>query len=432
MLLCCAAGTGHADSDDAAATYGGKPVRYWLDQFAQHYQQDNRASQDVCENVAHALGQIGPPAREAVPLLARALENSVASTRSDGLERYVDALGRMGPLAEPAVPAILEWMKIPPGDSNYVPLRNFRRLGAKALGRIGSGAEQAAGPVLRAALKNEDLLYRVEAAVALWKICKDASAIPTLVAILAEKPTDGPYQAAMALLEIGPEAKSAAPALVTALHHPQPDVRRAAARALVGLGADVLQPLAQTVADPNHESPEPAVYALGEILGRQRDEVFYSPQLRQPDFDGTVLPTLQVAVPPLVGLLGDRREEVRENAVRALSQMGLLAGPFLLKVLGGQNVVARDSALDALVRVEHFLPPQSPPGAGVVWAQQRMLPQLMTLMTHTSPQIRAAAYRAFAEFVFDPQGRTAVPLLRDGLKDPDVAVRRFAAKALGR
>jgi HEAT repeat protein len=69
----------------------------------------------------------------------------------------------------PAIPAILAEMDLPPDHINYAPLAGFRRDAARSLGRMGPAA-QAAVPVLGRALKNEDPVYRVEAALALWRI----------------------------------------------------------------------------------------------------------------------------------------------------------------------------------------------------------------------------------------------------------------------
>jgi HEAT repeat protein len=51
-------------------------------------------------------------------------------------------------------------------------------------------------------------------------------------------------------------------------------------------------------------------------------------------------------------------------------------------------------------------------------------------MKHADPQVRRAAYRAFAKFSLGAEGKTAVPLLRGALRDQDLAIRRFAFEAL--
>jgi hypothetical protein len=56
----------------------------------------------------------------------------------------------------------------------------------------------------------------------------------------------------------------------------------------------------------------------------------------------------------------------------------------------------------------------------------------MELMQRPEGRIRAAAFRAFAEFSFGDEGRVAIPLLREAYKDQNAVVRRSAARALNR
>ena len=61
--------------------------------------------------------------------------------------------------------------------------------GPRQLGRFGPEAA-AAVPMLEKALQNEDSLYRVQAALALWKILQHPQAIPTLRAALKRNESD--------------------------------------------------------------------------------------------------------------------------------------------------------------------------------------------------------------------------------------------------
>ena len=192
----------------------------------------------------------------------------------------------------------------------------------------------------------------------------------------------------------------------------------------------MLAPIAATLAQPQNPVPEPAVYALGMLLARLREEAFYNPQLDRAQFAAAAEPALRQAAPALVALLAHPREEVRQDAVRALAGMGLPAAPFLLRTLGGDNELPRTAAAEALVRMESCLPRQTPSSAGVQLIQQRMLTALPELLKHPAPQVRASACRVLAEFAFGTQASLLEPLVREALKDPDVAVRRYAAKAL--
>jgi hypothetical protein len=53
----------------------------------------------------------------------------------------------------------------------------------------------------------------------------------------------------------------------------------------------------------------------------------------------------------------------------------------------------------------------------------RLIPPLLELMKHSEPQVRRAAYRAFATFSLGAEGRAAEPLLRSALRDQDLAIR---------
>src|SRR5262249_7246673 len=126
----------------------------------------------------------------------------------DGVERQgaVLALGKLGP---GAVPALAEALK----DKEIV---NVRLWAAWGLRRIGAEAK-AAVPQLEAALKDESRLVRFEAAIALWAISKQKSAIPALIDLLKNKDANARWRSAEALERIGPKAKAAVPALLEAL-----------------------------------------------------------------------------------------------------------------------------------------------------------------------------------------------------------------------
>jgi HEAT repeat protein len=217
---------------------------------------------------------------------------------------------------------------------------------------------------------------------------------------------------------------------VATLQHPDVDVQRASAKVLASLGTGGLLPVAEALAGGKAAS-EPAAYVLGELLGQTREDVFYNPQLDAAKFRELAEPILRTVTPALIQLLADPREETRQDAIRALAQMGFPAAPFLVKTLAGDNAAARAAALEALVRLEPFLPRESPASAGVEAMKPKLVPPLLELLQQSEPKVRAAACRVLAEFSL---GRapleTAEPQLREALKDSDVAVRRYASKAL--
>src|SRR5262249_8068427 len=146
----------------------------------------------------HALGAIGPGAREAVPALGAALKNS-----SDA---------------------------------------GFRARVALALGRIGE-SEAAVQPLIEA-LKDRDENVRLFAVQAPWGLEGQArKSVPALGAVLREDPVAGIRAAAAESLgNLGAEAGGAIPALVDVLLRDDPRddkgvVRLAAVEALGKIGA---------------------------------------------------------------------------------------------------------------------------------------------------------------------------------------------------
>jgi HEAT repeat protein len=106
-----------------------------------------------------------------------------------------------------------------------------------------------------------------------------------------------------------------------------------------------------------------------------------------------------------------------------------VAVPFLLSTVLDADAIARDAAIETLIRIEANLPPPRC-NAQIQSLRRVLLTRLMELMEHRQPAIRAAAYRAFAEMSFGADGLTALPLLRRALKDSNLAVRKYASQAI--
>ena len=99
--------------------YDGRSLSYWLAQSKEKGESSRRAA-------AHALGQIGPEAKAAVPALMELLKDT------DSELRWLAALalGQIGPEAKAAVPALMELLK----DEE----EKVYREAAEALGKIKS------------------------------------------------------------------------------------------------------------------------------------------------------------------------------------------------------------------------------------------------------------------------------------------------------
>ena len=106
---------------------------------------------------AFSLGEMGPPARDAVPALAAALRHPDGYTRGGAAA----ALAKLGPAAAEAVPTLQDGLASDDGDRRWK--------AARTLGRIGPAA-QAAVPDLVRALSDPNEHVRVHAARALARI----------------------------------------------------------------------------------------------------------------------------------------------------------------------------------------------------------------------------------------------------------------------
>ena len=136
-----------------------------------------------------ALGEIGPPAVEAVRVLAEALEDEDETVRWEAAK----ALGKIGPDARDAVPALAAAL----GDSDEV----LRTAAATALGMMGAAA---------------------------------MGAVPALIRSLRSTGPDDPEAAVETLVKLG---RNSVPALIEALNEDDPLIRSRAAAALTRVAA---------------------------------------------------------------------------------------------------------------------------------------------------------------------------------------------------
>lgn len=89
---------------------------------------------------------------------------------------------------------------------------------AQALGERGTESTPAVGALLRTALRDEDRVVRLQAAIALYKIDgREQMVVPLLVKALRGPDEVCRWMAADCLREIGPAAQAAVPALLDGL-----------------------------------------------------------------------------------------------------------------------------------------------------------------------------------------------------------------------
>ncbi len=208
--------------------------------------------------LATLLGQIGPPARDAVPELVAMLRDpdtfgrqaavtalrSIGGKHPDLVPALIDALraenqvyqrglmiellGEQGPAAAPAVDLLVEELKRPTWMQQIQ--------AAAALARISPHRARKEGiPLLEKWLRKEES-YRLLAASALCRIDPGHKEAMSVVRRALSDTTDrralARQQAAEILAEVGPAAKETVPELRAALKAPQSAVRCSAAFAL--------------------------------------------------------------------------------------------------------------------------------------------------------------------------------------------------------
>ena len=254
---------------------------------------NQREANEACNTLAAIAIHGDTNAARAVPALIEYARNPASQYRQSA----VNALGNIGLAASNAVPLLMSCL----GDDDHGVQGNS----IHALGRIGPRAKRAV-PAIRALLTGGP--NRFLAANALWRI--DSEYVPLALSVFIEMLNQRSLRGdilALALDEMGPQAKQALPALARLLDEQDPQVRLAAAKAFWHV-------------DPGHVSR--AVPALG-ILS----EELFSQRVGAIKLLGEIGPGAKAALPHLQTCLKDEDEEVRAaaaQAVRAIS--GAAAG----------------------------------------------------------------------------------------------------------
>jgi len=138
------------------------------------------------------------------------------------------ALEDIGPPAKDAVPLLLDYLK---SDNGLV-----RSRAARVLGTIGPAAAVAV-PALEASLADPKASTRAAAAVALWRIARAPSALTATVKDLRSPDESNLFFALDAIREIGPEAEVAVPVLIQTLRHAPQWYQTSVVEALAKIGA---------------------------------------------------------------------------------------------------------------------------------------------------------------------------------------------------
>lgn len=202
------------------------------------------ADAEVRWKAAALLGKIGKPAREALPALVTALNDTDLHVRTVTAAAVAEVAEKSD--ADRIVPALME--RVRAGGRDGV-------AACRALSVL-KGAASPAITVLMEALASEDSEMRFNAARTLGKIGEPAKeAVPRLLTTLeSEKHPKVREHLAEALGDIGPSASAGVPALLGLLKDPVPRVRRDAARSLGQIGdASAVSALEGLTKDPDSD-----------------------------------------------------------------------------------------------------------------------------------------------------------------------------------
>lgn len=350
---------------------------------------------DVRENACEALRKLGPAA---VPPLSEALKDD-----SYYMQLYAArTLGRIGPAAKEAVPALGELLTRADND--------VRGAVVEAIEAIGDPAPAAAA--LLSALSHPNEGVRATAARALAKAGK--TLVPEIAKLLTSSDPGAVAAAALALAEIGRDAASSAPALVKLLLDECERARReTAAIDSVGIRESRLRhAVRESVYIPIvGKMGAPAAPFLRDAL-RKADELKVWWVL---EALGKLGPAARVALPELTeALKGSADPNNRARAAGVIGGLGLAAEsaiPLLAEAMQAKEEIVSRYAAGALAKM----------GAKGVAA-------LLAAMKNPEENVRKQAEAAVKGL--GPDAQTAVPVLREALKDGDEAVRAAAAAAL--
>jgi HEAT repeat protein len=252
----------------------------------------------------------------------------------------------------------------------------------KALKEL-TGRGEAAIPILLTALRDEYNVVRLEAAAALGSIGGE-KAVAALIPVMGDMDSAVQRRAVMSLRQIGFTGQEL---LLSSLHHVDVYIRLGAVSVLGEVG--------------NQLAVDPLIYMLGDIDETVRIEAALAlGKLRYAQ-----------AIPALIAALSDVDEQVRSTVARSLARFGDDSVDALFVTLQEPDWLRRMTAAAALGEV----------------GGQRALNQLIKTLQDPHDRVRETAAEALG-VIGDPR---SVPALAESLRDPAHPVRALSALALG-
>jgi HEAT repeat protein len=391
------------------------------------------------------LGQLGPRAAQAVPMLTDSLKDDSAEVRAHAAY----ALGEIGPPAQSAVKELVGLLKDP--------VEAVRRQAIRALLRV-KPDPRVVVPACMKLLEDSDAGVRVRVLHAIAEAGPEA--VPGLIQAL--KNDNAAYWACLALREIGQPAKAAVPALIEKLDDKRPEVRREAILALAAMETAAEPAAARIAAALDDElTSHAATYALGRIgsippgvetkiranvesadktLGitslwtlvrvhldnqqlRRMATARFVQSLKDEDAlvrsaaaqaIASLPPAPEITLPLLEAGLRDADETALHHALDALAAIGPAATPALINALKHEKLRGH---------VAYIIGRIGPDAAAAT-------PELVKLIADKDEHVSLEAIIALANI--GPGAKDAVPTLIKALSQSDHPHAHAAAYALGR
>ncbi|MFB3890786.1 MAG: HEAT repeat domain-containing protein [Phycisphaerae bacterium] len=223
---------------------------------------DREGNEYVAPDAVEALGRIGPAAAQAAPAILRS--NSWPSSRGDSREKVLAALKGIGPAA---IPALVAALKPPAREATMGPdLESRSALALEALVAIGPEA----GPALAAALQNADKATAVPVLDALARLSPPKQALAELRRLLKDPDKDIKERACKALAAMKAEAAPAIGDLIPMITETEGGMiwTRAsyeAIAALAAIGQPALGPLLEAFKGSQEKLHERVAKAIGSM-----------------------------------------------------------------------------------------------------------------------------------------------------------------------
>lgn len=343
-------------------------------------------------SAASTLKRLRAP--ESVPILLKVLRDADADVRGHA----ADALGGMPDASGQSVPALREAL----ATETFGFVRVDMAWALKTL-----KAEPGVWvPALRASLRDQDPRNRYNAALGLAGQVEPAEIFPVVFAEIGT-PAGRGFSTHPASF-VGDLVKSndtrLIPLLVAGLGSALSEQRRVAARELGRFrptpSARVRDPLLRALRDPDAEVREAAVRSL--------TQVGYAEGQRQGPLVG----------PALADMLRDPAPAVRRAAAGSFRSMEAAPRPTMAPLIGALRDPDPEVRAEAAFGLMGYLPPPT-----------EAVPALLAALgQETDKKVRVALIRTLGHV--GPGARAAVPLLRTAVRDPDADIRDAAASAL--